>query len=98
MYYIYNKNFFSEFLTDPVKVTIGSPELTVNHNVTQIVEIVDPYQKDQKLKELLNKYHSSKKNRILVFVLYKKEAERVEKMLQKNGWKVQVYFFFYKIK
>ncbi|KAI7994985.1 DEAD-box ATP-dependent RNA helicase 5 [Camellia lanceoleosa] len=27
-------------------------------------------------------------NRVLVFVLYKKEAARVETMLQKRGWKV----------
>merc|ERR1712173_276117 len=37
--------------------------------------------------ELLNKYHSSRKNRILIFVLYKKEAARLETNLKRSGWK-----------
>lgn len=44
--------------------------------------------RDRRLDELLRKYHASRKNRILVFVLYKKEASRVESMLSKRGWKV----------
>jgi len=38
--------------------------------------------------ELLNKYHSTRRNRILIFVLYKKEASRVESMLRGRGWRV----------
>ncbi len=48
----------AEFQLAPVKVTIGSDDLTANHNVTQIVEVLDPYAKDQRLKDLLKKYHS----------------------------------------
>jgi superfamily II DNA/RNA helicase len=54
----------------------------------QIVEVIDPAARDRRLDELLRKYHGSRKNRVLVFVLYKKEAARVEAMLQKKGWKV----------
>jgi ATP-dependent RNA helicase DBP3 len=36
----------------------------------------------------LSKYHSSRSNRIIIFVLYKKEAPRVENLLTKRGWKV----------
>ncbi|OQR88668.1 DEAD/DEAH box RNA helicase [Thraustotheca clavata] len=76
-----------EFLVDPVKVTIGSDDLAASENVTQIVEVVDEYGRDSKLDSLLKKYHSSRKNRVLVFVLYKKEAVRVETMLNRKGWK-----------
>ena len=31
-------------------------------------------------------YHSSRKNRILIFVLYKKEASRIEDNLKRMGW------------
>ena len=54
----------------------------------QVVEVLDPAVRDRRLDELLRKYHASRKNRILVFVLYKKEASRVEAMLTKRGWKV----------
>ncbi|KAF0692192.1 Aste57867_16705 [Aphanomyces stellatus] len=75
-----------EFLTDPVKVTIGSDDLAASANVTQIVEVVDEFGRDAKIDGLLRKYHASRKNRVLVFVLYKKEAVRVESMLQRKGW------------
>ncbi|KAI9914110.1 hypothetical protein PsorP6_005716 [Peronosclerospora sorghi] len=75
-----------ELLTDPVKVTIGSDELAASHNVTQIIEVLDPHARDARVHALLQTYHSSRKNRILLFVLYKKEADRVERMLHHRGW------------
>ncbi|GAB9467963.1 hypothetical protein Gpo141_00005291 [Globisporangium polare] len=75
-----------EFLTDPVKVTIGSDDLAASQNVTQLVEVVDDRARDARVHALLQKYHSSRKNLILLFVLYKKEADRVERMLQQKGW------------
>jgi len=79
----------SEFLSSPISVTVGNPDLTANHAVTQIVEVMEPYDKDKKLEELLKIYHKTRKNRVLVFVLYKKEADRVERMLKQRGWRVQ---------
>jgi len=77
----------SEFLAHPARVIIGSQDLAASHSVTQIVEVVDGATRDGKLEDLLKKYHKSRKNRILVFVLYKKEAARVESLLQRKGWK-----------
>ena len=31
-----------EFLRDPVRVSIGSQDLTANHQITQHVEVVEP--------------------------------------------------------
>lgn len=75
-----------EFLTDPVKVTIGSDDLAASQNVTQLVEVIEDRARDARVHTLLQKYHSSRKNRVLLFVLYKKEADRVERMLQQKGW------------
>ncbi|KAI3453858.1 hypothetical protein Pfo_010521 [Paulownia fortunei] len=72
----------------PVKVVVGSEDLAANHDVMQIVEVLDDRARDERLQILLEKYHKSRKNRVLVFVLYKKEASRVENMLHKRGWKV----------
>ena len=75
-----------EFLTDPIRVNIGSDELAANRRVTQIVEVIDPNAKDARLLQLLDKYRPRPKTRVLVFALYKKEAARVEQTLQRRGF------------
>ncbi|KAJ2829680.1 RNA-dependent ATPase [Coemansia erecta] len=74
------------FLRKPVHVSIGADELAINERVEQIVEVLDGKQKNFRLLELLKKYHKTRKNRILVFALYKKEAGRLEEMLQRKGY------------
>ena len=69
-----------------VKVTVGSQELAASHSVAQTVEVIDPAKRDDRLLQLLAKHHSSRKNRIIIFVLYKKEAPRVEGLLKRKGW------------
>jgi ATP-dependent RNA helicase DBP3 len=62
--------------------------LSANKRVQQIVEVLDDRQRFGRLREVLNHVHSgTKKNdRVLVFALYKLEAERLEKDLQRDGW------------
>jgi ATP-dependent RNA helicase DBP3 len=52
------------------------------------VEVLEPFGKEQRLLNLLRTYHKSRKNRILIFALYKKEAARLEGFLKKNGYQV----------
>jgi len=80
----------AEFLNSPIRVSIGtgSEGLSANGNVKQIVEVIQDRDRDDRLTALLKDYHNSRKNRILVFVLYKKEATRLETYLNKRGWKV----------
>nr|CCA20213.1 DEAD/DEAH box RNA helicase putative [Albugo laibachii Nc14] len=75
-----------EFLHDPVKVTIGSDDLAASVSVTQIVEVIEDRARDARIHALLQKYHYTRKNLILIFVLYKKEADRVERDLRYRGW------------
>jgi len=75
-----------EFLNGPIKVTIGSDDLAAGTRITQIVEVIDDQARLPRLNQLLKEYHSSRKNRILIFVLYKKEASRIETSLQNKGW------------
>ncbi|GJN03808.1 hypothetical protein PR202_ga21288 [Eleusine coracana subsp. coracana] len=70
---------------NPIKVVIGSEDLAANHDVMQIVEVLEDRARDSRLLALLEKYQTSR--RTLVFVLYKKEAARVEAMLQRRGLK-----------
>jgi ATP-dependent RNA helicase DBP3 len=73
---------------NPVKVVVGSEDLAANHDVMQIVEVLDERARYERLVALLQKYHKSQKNRILIFALYKNETDRIANMLQKSGWKV----------
>ena len=71
-----------------IKVTIGSDDLAAGTRITQIVEVLEDRAREQRLQQLLKKYHKDRKNRILIFVLYKKEASRIEGSLERMGWKV----------
>jgi len=75
-----------EFLQNPIKVTIGSDDLAAGTRIKQIVEVIDDRARESKLTKLLKEYHGSRKNRLLIFVLYKKEASRIEGNLQRGGW------------
>lgn len=84
----------SSFMRDPVHIGIGkdNPEgaLRANTSITQLVEVVDPYDKEQRLLQLIKEHQSgsSANDRILVFCLYKKEATRVEGFLRSRGLRV----------
>ena len=77
----------SEFLERPVRVNVGSQELAANTRVTQTVEVIDEARKAQRLPQLLQKYHASRTNRVLIFALYKKECARLEQDINRAGWK-----------
>ncbi|KAF8439464.1 DEAD-domain-containing protein [Boletus edulis BED1] len=86
----------STFQRDPVRVTVGSDDLTASSHVEQIVEVFDdPREKDSRLAKTLKSLSHKKTSvkgspeaRILVFALYKKEASRVESTLCKQGYSV----------
>ncbi|KAF7319773.1 hypothetical protein MKEN_00759700 [Mycena kentingensis (nom. inval.)] len=84
----------STFQQNPVRVTVGSDDLTANSRVEQVVEVFDDARsKDSRLLNLLNSLGHKKGTtrgdaRILVFALYKKEASRVEQRLRQAGYSV----------
>ena len=84
------------FMSSPVKITIGrddaddSGELRANTRIVQKVEVVDGMAKQGRLMQLLKDHTAgSKRNdRILVFCLYKKEAQRIENFIRTRGFNV----------
>jgi ATP-dependent RNA helicase DBP3 len=83
----------SEFLRQPVRITIGDNqdgELRANIRIKQEVEVMDEFAKQGRLLELLKQYQSgkNKSDRILVFCLYKKEATRIEEFIRRNRFPV----------
>ena len=82
----------NNFMKSPIKVTVGDrDELSANKRITQIVEVVNKFDKEKKLINLLHKYqgnNNDSENKILVFALYKKEASRIENLLKRNRFQV----------
>jgi ATP-dependent RNA helicase DBP3 len=72
-----------------VKVVIGSESLTAAQSVTQVIEVIDRRQgkREKRLLQLLEQYHPTRENRILIFVLYKKETGLLADHLNRHGWK-----------
>ena len=87
------RNLASTFMNKPVKVTIGDNadgELRANARVVQEVQVIDEFEKQSRLIDLLKQYQSGKNkmDRILVFCLYKKEATRIEEFIRRKGFPV----------
>ncbi|KAI5210005.1 DEAD-domain-containing protein [Aureobasidium subglaciale] len=81
------------FMKKPVRINIGentTGELRANTRIVQEVEVMDSYDKNDRLITLLKKYQSgkNKEDRILVFCLYKKEATRIEGFIRSKGFNV----------
>lgn len=83
----------STFMHTPVHISIGADnptgELRANASITQLVEVIDPRQKETRLLQLLRQHQGPtgphQHDRILVFCLYKKEAARIETFLRTRG-------------
>ena len=85
-----------EFITDAVHINIGDVELKANHRVKQIIEVLQTdHDKQRRLLSLLQQLHSSQSPlavkgrppRILLFVLYKKEVDSMDRTVQRAGYK-----------
>jgi len=75
----------NDFLSKPIRVVIGTEELQANSRIDQIVEVIEEDARDKRLMELLQLYHK-KGEKMIIFVLYKLEASRIENLLQRRGF------------
>ena len=88
------------YMVDPVRVYVGfeaivgsngencvDDSLSANKRVSQTVEVIEDRAREQRLRALLRK-HQKGNPLILVFALYKKEAERMEHSLKRDGFNV----------
>ena len=80
----------ADFLSpSPARVVVGSADLAASHSVEQRVEVLEPRARDSRIDPVLRSLvgRPGSGERAIVFVLYKKEAPRVESLLSRNGWK-----------
>ena len=91
-----------DYMVEPVRVYVGfeaivgsngeqkgaiDDSLSANKRVQQTVEVIEDRAREARLRQLLKQYQGSGgENRILIFALYKKEAERLEFSLRRDNW------------
>lgn len=68
-----------------IQVNIGSMELTANHNIQQIVDVVSDFEKRAKLIKHLDQI-SAENAKVLIFVGTKRVADDITKYLRQDGW------------
>lgn len=76
----------NDFLHDFIQVQVGSTELSASHTITQIVEVVNEYDKRGKMTKHLEKSMEDKNNKILIFTGTKRVADEITKYLRQDGW------------
>merc|ERR1719228_2486995 len=73
-----------EFLSDPIRVTVGSEELSANKDLKQIIQIVNnKWDKEERLNELLRQYRQAK---ILIFANTKRLCGDLAWQLKNMGY------------
>lgn len=76
-----------DYLNDQIQVRIGSLELSASHNIKQIVEIVEEYDKRSKLFEKLHELTNGDATlRTIIFTSKKRTADNVTKNLRQEGF------------
>ncbi|KAK6606863.1 DEAD/DEAH box helicase [Botrytis cinerea] len=76
----------SDYLNEFIQVNIGSLELSANHRITQIVEVVSEFEKRDKMTKHLEKIMEDKDNKILIFTGTKRVADDITRFLRQDGW------------
>ncbi|XP_065660122.1 uncharacterized protein LOC100213598 isoform X5 [Hydra vulgaris] len=75
-----------DFLTDYIQINIGSSDIHANHNILQIVDVCEEYEKDRKLVKLLEEIMGEKENKTIIFCETKRKTDDITRRLRKDGW------------
>lgn len=75
-----------DYLQDYVQINIGSASLSANHNIMQIVDICQGYEKEQKLHKLMEEIMGEKDNKTIIFLETKRATNDITIKLRRQGW------------
>ena len=76
----------ADYLKDFIQVNIGSMDLSANHRITQIVEVVTEVEKRDRMIKHLEKIMDDKQNKVLIFTSTKRTADEITRFLRQDGW------------
>lgn len=74
-----------DFLVDYIQANIGSLDLCTNHNITQVIQICEEYEKEHKLLKLLESIMAEPENKTIVFVETKRKVDDLTRRLRRDG-------------
>lgn len=75
-----------DFLTDYTHLNVGSMMLSANHNIIQIIDVCQEFEKDAKLFRLLQEISNEKENKTIIFVETKKKVDDITRNIRRDGW------------
>lgn len=81
------KQLAEEFLEDYIQINIGSLTLSANHNILQIVDVCEEFEKENKLMKLLTEISSENETKTIIFVETKRRVDDIARAVNRNGWK-----------
>ena len=76
----------SDYLQDFIQVNIGSMDLSANHRITQVVEIVSEFEKRERMTKHLERIMEDRDAKILLFTGTKRVADEITRFLRQDGW------------
>lgn len=74
-----------DFLKDYVQINIGNINIHANHNILQIVDVCEEYEKENKLVKLLEEIMGEKENKTIIFCETKRKTDDITRRLRKDG-------------
>ncbi|KAF2398490.1 hypothetical protein EJ06DRAFT_544160 [Trichodelitschia bisporula] len=76
----------SDYQKDFIQVNIGSLDLSANHRIKQIVEVVSEMDKRDRMLKHLEQIMEDKSNKVLIFTGTKRVADEITRFLRQDGW------------
>ncbi|XP_072947775.1 uncharacterized protein [Epargyreus clarus] len=81
------QNLAEEFLHDYIQINIGSLSLSANHNILQIVDVCEEWEKNDKLLTLLSEIASEEETKTIIFAETKRKVDEITKTINRAGWR-----------
>ncbi|XP_075264969.1 uncharacterized protein LOC142357168 isoform X2 [Convolutriloba macropyga] len=79
-------NLAASFMSDYSKINVGALDLHANHNIIQVVDVCEEYQKEGKLIRLLEEIMRSHENKTIIFTETKRKADDLTGAMRRDGW------------
>lgn len=75
----------AEFLKDYIQINVGSLQLSANHNILQIIDVCQEYEKEAKLSTLLKEIMAEKENKTIIFIETKRRVDEITRKMKRDG-------------
>ncbi|XP_052898173.1 uncharacterized protein LOC128304959 [Anopheles moucheti] len=75
-----------DYLKDYAQINVGSLKLAANHNILQIIDVCQEYEKESKLSILLREIMAEKECKTIIFIETKKRVDDITRKVKRDGW------------